>query len=150
MYASSVRHVLALLFLTSGCGALRMSIGVFGATGLLGREVTQQALSRGIAVRTLCRDPSKLIKPLGTCGEAEADKPIEDERLYKYRGSVTMMDDVEKVFEAGDVQAVVVALGGKTSETRRLCHEQASLRSRSQATSARRCSLTAPPTSSRR
>lgn len=89
------------------------SVAVFGATGLTGREVTWQALERGMSVRALCRDPSKIMTPLGSCGKESA---IEDEKLFKFKGTVTSLDDVEKVFEAGDVEAVVVALGGKTKD----------------------------------
>lgn len=93
--------------------ALTMSIGVFGATGLLGREVSFQALQKGQTVRALCRDPSKLLKPLGSCGSEE---PLESENLFKYKGTVTSLEDVEKVFEAGDIDSVVIALGGKTKD----------------------------------
>lgn len=105
-----------LLLGTTSCDALKMSIGVFGATGLLGREVTHQALSRGIPVRALCRDPAKLTKPLGSCGEAEADNLIEDDQLFKFKGSVTNEADVDKVFESGDIDGVVISLGGKTKD----------------------------------
>ncbi|KAJ8610295.1 hypothetical protein CTAYLR_009073 [Chrysophaeum taylorii] len=92
-----------------------LSVAVFGATGLLGREVAFQALDRGMSVRALCREPSRLLKPLGSCGP-EADTPIEDEKLFKYKGTVTSAEDVEKVFEAGDIEGVVIALGGKTKD----------------------------------
>jgi len=94
-----------------------MSVAVFGATGLTGKEVTYQLLERGVSVRALCRDPSKLKKPLGSCGEAKAEELLEDaEKLFKFKGDVTSASDVEKIFETKDVTGVVVALGGKTSD----------------------------------
>jgi len=94
----------------------KMSIAVFGATGLTGREVVYQALVRGKEVRALCRTPEKLLKPLGSCGEAMATETLDSAELFKFKGSVTCADDVEKVFEKGDVEGVVIALGGKTKD----------------------------------
>ena len=91
----------------------KMSVAVFGATGLTGREVTHQALERGLTVRALCRDPSKVLTPLGSCGKEE---PVENANLLKLKGDVTKMADVEKIFEVNDVEGVVVALGGKTKD----------------------------------
>ena len=62
----------------------RMSVAVFGATGLTGRECTHQLLERGVPVRALCRDPSKLLTPLGSTGKEDL---VENEQLYKYKGS---------------------------------------------------------------
>ena len=64
----------------------KMSVAVFGATGLTGRECTHQLLERGVPVRALCRDPAKLLTPLGSTGKEDL---VENEQLYKYKGSVT-------------------------------------------------------------
>ena len=108
-----------LLVATAAAGtyALRaptqMSVAVFGATGLTGRECTHQLLERGVPVRALCRDPAKLLTPLGSTGKEEL---VENEQLYKYKGSVTSAADVEKVFESGDIEGVIISLGGKTKD----------------------------------
>ena len=77
-----------LLLLATAANALRaptsMSVAVFGATGLTGRECTHQLLERGVPVRALCRDPSKLLTPLGSTGKEDL---VENEQLYKYKGS---------------------------------------------------------------
>ena len=64
----------------------KMSVAVFGATGLTGRECTHQLLERGVPVRALCRDPAKLLTPLGSTGKEDL---VENDKLYKYKGSVT-------------------------------------------------------------
>ena len=92
-----------LLATTAACSnALRvqpsMSVAVFGATGLTGRECTHQLLGRNIPVRALCRDPAGLLTPMGSTGKED---PVESDQLFKYKGSVTNADDVEKVFEIG-------------------------------------------------
>ena len=61
----------------------KMSVAVFGATGLTGRECTHQLLERGVPVRALCRDPSKLLTPLGSTGKEDL---VENDQLYKYKG----------------------------------------------------------------
>ena len=94
-------------------GQPKMSVAVFGATGLTGRECTHQLLERGVPVRALCRDPSKLLTPLGSTGKEDL---VENDQLYKYKGSVTSAADVEKVFEGGDVEGVIISLGGKTKD----------------------------------
>ena len=91
----------------------KMSVAVFGATGLTGRECTHQLLERGVPVRALCRDPSKLLTPLGSTGKEDL---VENDKLYKYKGSVTNAADVEKVFESGDIEGVIISLGGKTKD----------------------------------
>ena len=91
----------------------KMSVAVFGATGLTGRECTHQLLERGVPVRALCRDPAKLLTPLGSTGKEDL---VENDQLYKYKGSVTNAADVEKVFEGGDVEGVIISLGGKTKD----------------------------------
>ena len=77
-----------LLLLATAANALRatprMSVAVFGATGLTGRECTHQLLERGVPVRALCRDPAKLLTPLGSTGKEDL---VENDQLYKYKGS---------------------------------------------------------------
>merc|ERR1719235_1578806 len=94
-------------------GQPKMSVAVFGATGLTGRECTHQLLERGVPVRALCRDPAKLLTPLSSTGKEDL---VENDQLYKYKGSVTNAADVEKVFERGDVEGVIISLGGKTKD----------------------------------
>ena len=36
--------------------------------------------------------------------------------MHRYKGSVTNEADVEKVFEGGDVEGVIISLGGKTKD----------------------------------
>ena len=36
--------------------------------------------------------------------------------MHRYKGSVTSAADVEKVFEGGDVEGVIISLGGKTKD----------------------------------
>ena len=36
--------------------------------------------------------------------------------MHRYKGSVTNAADVEKVFEGGDVEGVIISLGGKTKD----------------------------------
>ena len=82
--------LLLLATAAAGIHALRaptqMSVAVFGATGLTGRECTHQLLERGVPVRALCRDPAKLLTPLGSTGKEDL---VENDKLYKYKGSVT-------------------------------------------------------------
>ena len=86
--------LLLLATAAAGIHALRaptsMSVAVFGATGLTGRECTHQLLERGVPVRALCRDPAKLLTPLGSTGKEDL---VENEQLYKYKGSVTNAAD---------------------------------------------------------
>ena len=49
-------------------------------------------------------------------GGAKAGQPLTDPNLTMIAGDVTKPADVAKVFEAGSVDGVVVALGGKTSD----------------------------------
>ena len=109
--------MMKLLLLATAANALRaptsMSAAVFGATGLTGRECTHQLLERGVPVRALCRDPAKLLTPLGSTGKEDL---VENDQLYKYKGSVTSAADVEKVFESGDIEGVIISLGGKTKD----------------------------------
>ena len=75
--------LLLLATAATGTYALRaptsMSVAVFGATGLTGRECTHQLLERGVPVRALCRDPSKLLTPLGSTGKEDL---VENDQLY--------------------------------------------------------------------
>jgi len=89
-------------------------IAVFGSSGLLGSEVTYQALKRGHKVVAFVRDPDKLKIPQGSGGE-EAGNPLTNDNLKIVQGSVTSPEDVEKAFANNDVTAVVVSLGGRTS-----------------------------------
>jgi len=92
------------------------SIAVFGGTGGVGLETIYQALQSGNKVRALVRSPQRLVVPPGSGGEAKAGMPLESPDLEVIQGDVTKLEDVQKVFEKGDVEGVVVALGGKTSE----------------------------------
>lgn len=91
------------------------TIAVFGASGLTASECVYQSLKDGNSVIGLTRNPSNLKVPEGS-GGAEAGSDFTDEKLTMIGGDVTKAEDVAKVFEAGDVDAVVVALGGKTKD----------------------------------
>eukprot|EP00536_Pseudo-nitzschia_multiseries_P017791 jgi/Psemu1/226496/e_gw1.1815.14.1 len=90
------------------------TIAVFGASGLTGAEAVFQALNEGDKVVGLTRNPSNLKIPAGSGGD-DAGKPLENENLTMIAGDVTKKSDVDKVFE-GDIDGVIVALGGKTAE----------------------------------
>ena len=90
------------------------TIAVFGASGLTGAETVFQALNDGDNVVGLTRNPSNLKVPAGS-GGASAGNPLENPNLTMIAGDVTKKSDVDKVFE-NDVDGVVIALGGKTSE----------------------------------
>jgi putative NADH-flavin reductase len=96
--------------------ALDMKVAVFGASGLTGKEVVFQALKRGEGVVALARTPSKVTKPQGSCGADAVAEAIADANLQIIGGDVTKQADVDKVFAAGDITSVVVALGGKTAD----------------------------------
>lgn len=98
----------------SECTSLQANIAVFGASGLTASECVYQALKDGDSVVGLTRNPSNLKIPKGS-GGADAEKPLTDEKLTLIGGDVTKMSDVEKVFE-NDIDGVIVALGGKTSD----------------------------------
>jgi len=91
------------------------TIAVFGASGLTAAECVYQALQNGDNVVGLTRHPSKLVIPAGSGGD-KAGEAITDDKLTLIGGDVTNPSDVEKVFEAGPIDGVVVALGGKTSD----------------------------------
>lgn len=91
------------------------TIAVIGASGLTASECVYQALKDGDTVVGLTRNPSNVKIPAGS-GGSDAGKPLEDPNLTVIGGDVTNPADVAKVFEAGDIDGVVVALGGKTSD----------------------------------
>ena len=91
------------------------TIAVFGASGLTAAECVYQALENGDDVVGLTRNPSKLVIPKGS-GGINAGKPLENPNLTLIAGDVTKKADVEKVIESKDIDGVVVALGGKTSD----------------------------------
>ncbi len=88
------------------------TIAVFGASGLTSSECVYQALKNGDSVIGLTRNPDKLVIPAGS-GGADAGKPLTDDKLTMIAGSVTNSEDVAKVFAAGNVDGVIVGLGGK-------------------------------------
>ena len=93
---------------------LQATIAVFGASGLTSQECIYQALKDGDAVIGLTRNPSNVKVPKGS-GGADADQPLVDPKLTVIGGDVTNAADVAKVFE-NDIDGVIVALGGKTSD----------------------------------
>lgn len=96
--------------------ALNMkTIAVFGSSGLTSQECVYQALKDGDSVVGLTRNPSKCVIPQGSGGSA-AGSPITDEKFISIAGDVTNKDDVDKVFAENDIDAVIVGLGGKTSD----------------------------------
>uniref|UniRef100_A0A0G4GNW0 NAD(P)-binding domain-containing protein n=1 Tax=Chromera velia CCMP2878 TaxID=1169474 RepID=A0A0G4GNW0_9ALVE len=99
---------------------LRMSSGpqkiaIFGASGKTGQEVAYRALDQGCKVAAFVRDPAKLCIPQGSGGDL-AGQPLKNDGLAVFQGDVTNLNDVKKVFEKGDVDGVVIALGGKTKD----------------------------------
>jgi uncharacterized protein YbjT (DUF2867 family) len=100
---------------TTSSALCMKTIAVLGASGLTGSECVYQALKDGDNVIGLTRNPSKLKIPKGS-GGANADQPLTDPKLTMIAGDVTKKADVDKVFENGDIDGVIVALGGKTSE----------------------------------
>jgi len=104
--AASVRSESALCMKT---------IAVFGASGLTASECVYQALANGDSVVGLTRNPANLVVPKGS-GGSKAGEPLANPNLTMIGGDVTNMADVEKVFASGQIDGVVVALGGKTSD----------------------------------
>ena len=98
----------------SSSTALQANIAVFGASGLTAQECIYQALKDGDTVIGLTRNPANVLVPKGS-GGADADKPLVDDKLTVIGGDVTNAADVAKVFE-NDIDGVIVALGGKTSD----------------------------------
>ena len=93
--------------------SLDATIAVIGASGLTAAECVYQALKEGDEVVGLTRS-GKVAVPKGS-GGSDADKPLTDDKLTVIAGDVTNPADVAKVFER-DIDGVVVALGGKTSD----------------------------------
>eukprot|EP00607_Mallomonas_marina_P010067 CAMPEP_0182418238 /NCGR_PEP_ID=MMETSP1167-20130531/2730_1 /TAXON_ID=2988 /ORGANISM="Mallomonas Sp, Strain CCMP3275" /LENGTH=249 /DNA_ID=CAMNT_0024592365 /DNA_START=164 /DNA_END=913 /DNA_ORIENTATION=+ len=92
------------------------TIAVFGGTGKAGSECVYQALAQGNKVLVLARDPSRMVVPLGSGGEA-GGSPLKDPKLTVIQGSVTNPTDVEKIFSSSkDISGVIIALGGKTKD----------------------------------
>ena len=61
------------------------------------------------------RNPSNCVIPQGSGGSA-AGSPITDDKFINIAGDVTNKADVDKVFAENKIDAVIVALGGKTSD----------------------------------
>lgn len=61
------------------------------------------------------RNPANVVVPKGSGGD-DAGTPLTDPKLTVIAGDVTKKADVDKVFEAGKIDGVIVALGGKTSD----------------------------------
>lgn len=91
------------------------TIAVFGASGLTASECVYQALQQGDKVVGLTRNPSNLKIPAGSGGN-KAGSTLTDSNLTLIGGDVTKKADVDKVFEAANIDGVIVALGGKTSD----------------------------------
>jgi len=96
-------------------GGISNSVVVLGGSGATGSEVVLQALERGEEVVTLVRDTSKLKSPRTAAGFTEG-AAFNSDKLTVVQGSVTNKADVDKLFAAGGVTGVVVALGGKTAD----------------------------------
>jgi len=90
-------------------------IAVIGASGLTASECVYQALQDGNNVVGLTRNVANVKIPKGS-GGSNADQPLSDPKLTLIAGDVTNKADVDKVFEGNDIDGVIVALGGKTSE----------------------------------
>jgi len=88
---------------------------VFGASGLTASECIYQALKDGNNVIGLTRNPANLKIPEGSGGSG-AGNAFTDPNLTVIGGDATNPADVAKVFENGDVDGVVIALGGKTKD----------------------------------
>jgi NAD(P)H-binding len=63
----------------------------------------------------IIRNPANVKIPKGS-GGADADKPLVNDKFINIGGDVTKKADVDKVFAAGKVDGVIVALGGKTAD----------------------------------
>lgn len=94
---------------------LRMTIAVFGGTGVTGREFVYQALMGSEKVIVLARDPYKLIVPDRVT--MSGNRLMTDPRLTVVKGDVKSQSDVDSLFGAADdITGVVVVLGGKTKD----------------------------------
>jgi len=99
----------------SSSTALDATIAVIGSSGLLASECVYQALQDGDEVVGLTRKPSNVVIPQGS-GEDSAGKPLVDPKFTNLGGDVTKLADVKKVFDEKDIDGVIIALGGKTSD----------------------------------
>jgi len=105
-------------FASSGrvSSSLEMStIAVIGASGLTAQECIYLALEDGDKVIGLTRNPAKCVIPQGSGGDKAGEK-FNNENLTLIGGDVTKKEDVDKIFAAGKVDGVVIALGGKTKD----------------------------------
>jgi len=91
------------------------TIAVIGASGLTASECVHQALANGDKVVGLARTPSNYKVPEGSGGDM-AGQSVSDPNLTLIAGDVTKKADVAKVFANGDIDGVVIALGGKTAD----------------------------------
>jgi nucleoside-diphosphate-sugar epimerase len=91
------------------------TIAVFGASGLTASECVYQALENNDSVVGLTRNPANVKIPKGS-GGAKAGQSFNNPKLTMIGGDVTNMADVDKVFAAGPIDGVIVALGGRTSD----------------------------------
>eukprot|EP00934_Nitzschia_sp_Nitz4_P001907 Nitzschia sp. Nitz4//scaffold1_size375055//302972//303808//NITZ4_000319-RA/size375055-processed-gene-0.387-mRNA-1//1//CDS//3329541174//1907//frame0 len=108
--------VLVGCFPRGGSSALNaQTIAVFGASGRTASECIFQALQDGDQIVGLTRNPSKLTIPVGSGGD-KAGQPFADSKLTVFAGDVTKKEDVDKVFAHADIDSVIVAMGGKTSQ----------------------------------
>eukprot|EP00522_Entomoneis_paludosa_P003250 CAMPEP_0172470932 /NCGR_PEP_ID=MMETSP1065-20121228/67549_1 /TAXON_ID=265537 /ORGANISM="Amphiprora paludosa, Strain CCMP125" /LENGTH=279 /DNA_ID=CAMNT_0013229007 /DNA_START=81 /DNA_END=920 /DNA_ORIENTATION=+ len=99
----------------SSSSALDATIAVIGASGLTAQECVYQALANGDSVVGLTRNPANCVIPAGSGGD-KAGQSFDSDKLTLIAGDVTKAEDVAKVFAAGPIDGVVIALGGKTSD----------------------------------
>mmetsp|Transcript_16134 Transcript_16134/g.21093 ORF Transcript_16134/g.21093 Transcript_16134/m.21093 type:complete len:275 (+) Transcript_16134:106-930(+) len=95
--------------------ALDATIAVIGASGLTAQECVYQALANGDNVVGLTRNPANCVIPGGS-GGGKAGEAFASDALTLIAGDVTKQEDVNKVFAAGPIDGVVIALGGKTKD----------------------------------
>ncbi len=81
-----------------------MNVAIFGATGMTGRFVLEEALARGHNVTALVRNPEKL--------------DVVDERLEVVAGDVLDADAVEKAVIGSDAVLAVLGAGMRRSTLR--------------------------------
>ena len=113
--------ILRLFIILSVMVACYATIAVFGASGKTGSECVFQALSNGVDVIALVRNPDKLRIPLGSGGERAGqlyfDMEMKNKELTVIKGDVTNPSDVEFVFQSDtNIDSVIVALGGRTKD----------------------------------
>lgn len=95
-----------------------MKIAIFGATGIVGRAITKEALAQGHEVTILTRDAKKA--------------KVTDEKLTVVQGDVTDRTTVRKMLEGQDAVIQSLGVGGKgdgkptsfVSETNKLIMEE--------------------------